>query len=50
MGDIHRDFSRETKKEKSLEDAEKHGQGGRKASKNIAARDQKAGVTRRNCH
>ena len=50
MGDIHRDFSRETKKEKSLEDAEKHGQGGRKASKSIAARDQRAGVTRRNCH
>ena len=47
---IQGDFSRETEKEKHLEDPEKHGQRGRKVRKSSAARDQRVGLTRSNCH
>ena len=46
---IQGDFSRETEK-KHLEDPEKHGQRGRKVRKSSAARDQRVGITRSNCH
>jgi len=47
---IQGDFSRETEKEKHLEGAEKHGQRSRKVRKSSAARDQRVGITRSNCH